>query len=533
MAITGEKSKSLDLESAEAEQTQDEIRDAAQTDKVVRGVNGSLTPKARKLRPLAGIILIALVVLAAAYMRHGLANRNKKTAKQTEAAQTGVGPATTVEKGMLSDQARNGLDIGQSHVPESAQRSFIATGDSPSGRSTLSTGTGNGTQSSSIPSLEYRQTPATTAVNGSLSFAEQRRLEEYNREGEAMEAATSVKGTLPSEDKEKAATDADPLQAIQAALINARAALGANPAQGGAPQSASSPPAGAPGPQEQRTDYERQNDQEQKATFGQQHGKQESEYLGQSRKPAQSRYEIKAGWLIPAVLEQQLNSDLPGLIRALVRENVYDSATGGYILVPAGSTLVGIYNSHVGYGQSALQAVWRRIIFPDGSSLSLGGFEGDDNTGAAGFRDQVDNHWGRILSGALLTSLFSAGIELSQGTNSSVLQSPSVGQQVGQAVGQQVGQLGVEVTRRNLNIQPTIIVRPGYRFFVRVEKDLLFDGPYSPMRAESESRQGLGNNFGRASSGSQEGSEDGGAESEPRGATVDGRPSGNDAAPPH
>jgi hypothetical protein len=294
MAITGEKSKSLDLESAGAEQSQDEIRDAAQTDKVVRGVNGSLTPKARKLCPLAGIILIALVVLSAAYMRHGLANRNKKTAKQTEAVQTGVGPATTVEKGMLSDQARNGLDIGQSHVPESAQRSSIATGDSPAGRSTLSTGTGNGTPTSSIPPLEYRQTPASTAVNGSLSFAEQRRLEEYNREREAMEAATSVKGNLPSEDNEKAATDADPLQAIQAALINARAALGANPAQGGVPQSASSQPAGAV-PQEQRTDYERQNDQQQKADFGQQHGKQESEYLGQSRNPALGKYEIKAG----------------------------------------------------------------------------------------------------------------------------------------------------------------------------------------------------------------------------------------------
>ncbi len=155
--------------------------------------------------------------------------------------------------------------------------------------------------------------------------------------------------------------------------------------------------------------------------------------------------------------------------------------TGKYVLIPAGSTLVGIYNSHVGYGQKALQAVWRRVIFPDGSSLSLGGFEGDDSEGAAGFRDQVDNHWGRIFSGALLTSLFAAGIEISQGQNSSVLTQPSYGQQIGQAVGQQVGQVGVEVTRRNLNIQPTIIVRPGYRFFVRVEKDLLFKGPYSAM----------------------------------------------------
>jgi type IV secretory pathway VirB10-like protein len=77
--------------------------------------------------------------------------------------------------------------------------------------------------------------------------------------------------------------------------------------------------------------------------------------------PALGKYEVKAGWLIPAVLEQQLNSDLPGFIRALVRENVYDTVSGQYILIPAGSTLVGIYNSHVGYGQNALQAVWRRV----------------------------------------------------------------------------------------------------------------------------------------------------------------------------
>lgn len=533
MGSTGQNPKSLDLEAAAGNEDQDEIRAAAQTNKVVRGVNGSLTPKARKLRPLAGIIIIALVVLAAAYMRHGLASRNKKVTKQAEAEKVGIGPATTVEKGMLSDQARNGLDTGQSHVPVSLEpRASLFSGEPPAGRSSLLAGTGSGPQTSSIPPLEYRQTSASTAVNGSLSFAEQRRLEEYNREREAMDAGTSVKGNLPGEDREKAAAVTDPLQAIQAALINARAAQGV----GGVPQSGGLQ-ATAAGLPEQRTDYERQNDQEQKAGFGQRHGKQETEYLGNMRKPPLGKYEIKAGWLIPAVLEQQLNSDLPGLIRALVRENVYDSATGRYILVPAGSTLVGIYNSHIGYGQNALQAVWQRVIFPDGSSLALGGFEGDDSTGAAGFRDQVDNHWRRILSGALLTSLFSAGIEVSQGTNSSVLQSQSVGQQVGQAVGQQVGQLGVEVTRRNLNVQPTIIVRPGYRFFVRVEKDLLFNGPYSPMTAESgsgpDSGQSVGHSPGRRASGSEEGDKEGSAESEPRGAAVDRGPSGNDPAPPH
>jgi len=481
MATNVEDLKALDLENRGGEQEQEALKRAAQTDKVVRGVNGGVVPRARKLRPLAGIIVIAIVVLAALYMRHGMANRNRKATKQTEIAKVGVGPATNVEKGLLSDQARNGLDTGQMHVPDSlTPRSSIMSKDGANGFGDPVPGLANGTRASSVPPIEYKQGPVSTAANGSLSFAEQRRLDEYKREMEAMEAATSVKANLPREETESPAQQPnDPLQAIQTALINARAAQGF----GGGAQPSSLQPAGL-GPQEQRTEYERQNDQEQKGYFGRQHNKEESEYLGRERTPALGKYEVKAGWLIPAVLEQQLNSDLPGLIRALVRENVYDTVTGKYVLIPAGSTLVGIYNSHVGYGQKALQAVWRRVIFPDGSSLSLGGFEGDDSEGAAGFRDQVDNHWGRIFSGALLTSLFAAGIGISQGQNSSVLTQPSYGQQIGQAVGQQVGQVGVEVTRRNLNIQPTIIVRPGYRFFVRVEKDLLFKGPYSavPLR---------------------------------------------------
>jgi type IV secretory pathway VirB10-like protein len=478
MATNGEELKALDLENKGGEQEQEALKRAALTDKVVRGVNGGVVPRARKLRPLAGIIVIAIVVLAALYMRHGMANRNKKTTKQTEIAKVGVGPTTNVEKGLLSDQARNGLDTGQMHVPDSlTPRSSIVNADGGNRPGDPVSGSANGTRASSVPPIEYRQGPVSTAANGSLSFAEQRRLDEYKREMEAMEAATSVKGNLPGGETERSAQALnDPVQAIQAALINARAAQGV----GGGVQPPSLQAAGL-GSQEQRTEYERQNDQEQKGNFEQQHNKEGSEYLGREREAARGRYEVKAGWLIPAVLEQQLNSDLPGLIRALVRENVYDTVTGRCVLIPAGSTLVGIYNSHVGYGQKALQAVWRRVIFPDGSSLSLGEFEGDDSEGAAGFRDQVDNHWGRIFSGALLTSLFAAGIEISQGQNSSVLTQPSYGQQIGQAVGQQVGQVGVEVTRRNLNIQPTFIVRPGYRFFVRVEKDVLFKAPYSAM----------------------------------------------------
>jgi type IV secretion system protein TrbI len=347
VTINEESRKPVDLESAHADDEREKLLQDAQVDKVVRGVNGSISPKVRRLRPLAGIIIIAIVVAAALYMRHGLSVRHRKEKTQVDAVKVGTGPATTVEKGMLSDQTRNGLDTGQSHVPNSLapRTSLLDTGGSQA--------SGHPDHGTSIPTINYHPDPASTATNGALSFAEQQRAEEYKREMEAMEAPTSVKASLTSESSNKPPVPAtDPLQSLQAALLNARAAQGVAP---GVQASFAG--------QDQRTDYERQNDQGRKVDFGSLHGKEENEYLGREREAALGKYEIKAGWLIPAVLEQELNSDLPGLIRALVRENVYDSVSGRYVLIPAGSTLVGIYNSHVGYGQNALQAVWRRIIF--------------------------------------------------------------------------------------------------------------------------------------------------------------------------
>jgi type IV secretion system protein VirB10 len=203
-----------------------------------------------------------------------------------------------------------------------------------------------------------------------------------------------------------------------------------------------------------------------------------------------SKYEIKAGWDIPATLEQAVNSDLPGEIKALVRSNVYDTATGHYLLIPQGARLVGTYNSRIAYGQRGVQVLWNRIIYPDGSSLDLGdragdGMTGTDTAGNAGFRSGVDNHYKRLIGFAALSSLFSAGVELGQnggGGGGSVLQGPNAGQTVSAAVGQQLGELGVEITRRNLNIQPTIHIPIGYRFNVRVGRDILFDAPYRPVR---------------------------------------------------
>jgi type IV secretory pathway VirB10-like protein len=190
-----------------------------------------------------------------------------------------------------------------------------------------------------------------------------------------------------------------------------------------------------------------------------------------------TKYEVQAGWDIPATLEQAINSDLPGEVRGLVRENVYDTSTGHYLLIPQGARVVGEYSSRVAYGQSSVQVVWTRLIFPDGSSVDLGGLNGQDVRGQSGFRDKVDNHYVRLISAALLTSAFAAGIEMTQNQSATAtVLTPS--QLATQAVGQQLGELGTRITERNLDIQPTIKISIGYRFTIRVRKDLVFDRPY-------------------------------------------------------
>jgi type IV secretion system protein TrbI len=228
-------------------------------------------------------------------------------------------------------------------------------------------------------------------------------------------------------------------------------------------------------------DYDLQNDQERKQAFIEKtRGRAVNNYLKSTRTPALGKYEVKMGWDIPAILEQGINSDLPGEVKALVRSNVYDTATGKYLLIPQGSRLVGVYDSQIAYGQSRLQVIWSRIIYPDGSSINLDGMMGQDIQGMAGFHDKVDNHYKRLVGFALLTSVFTAGIELSQRQNTSLLSTPTAGQTASSAVGQQLGELGTEVTRKNLSIQPTVKIPIGYRFNVRVNRDILFETPYIP-----------------------------------------------------
>jgi type IV secretory pathway VirB10-like protein len=210
---------------------------------------------------------------------------------------------------------------------------------------------------------------------------------------------------------------------------------------------------------------------------------QSEDYLRSIRTAPVSRFEIKAGWEIPAILEQSLDSDLPGELKALVTSNVYDTATGIYLLIPQGSRLIGRYDSRIAYGQDGVQVIWNRIVFPDASTIDLNGMVGLDSHGNAGLRDKVDRHYRRLLGFSVLTSMFTAAFAISQQRNESVLVNPSAGQIAAGAVGQDLSQTGAQITRRNLNVQPTIRVPAGYRFTVRVNRDILFEAPYQAVEA--------------------------------------------------
>ena len=185
-----------------------------------------------------------------------------------------------------------------------------------------------------------------------------------------------------------------------------------------------------------------------------------------------SRWEVKAGTIIPAALITTINSDLPGEIIAQVTQPVYDHVTGRTVLRPQGSRLIGIYDSQVAYGQSRALIAWTRLIMPDGRSINIGSMGGIDLTGAAGLQDQVDGHFGQLARGIFLSSMLSVGAASAQDANSRSSGGLVVNSAASGAANsaQQVGQ---QITARDLNRQPTIMIRAGFPLTVLVNKDMV------------------------------------------------------------
>jgi type IV secretion system protein VirB10 len=204
-------------------------------------------------------------------------------------------------------------------------------------------------------------------------------------------------------------------------------------------------------------------------------------YSNNTRMPQAAILELKAGSLIPGLLVTGVNSDLPGTVLGQVSENVYDTATGRYLLIPQGTRILGVYDSRVTFGQKRVGIVWNRLIYPDGSSLNISGSPGTDLAGYSGIKGAVDNHYGQLLSAALFVSIFASAAEISTGgdTNSGN-ENKSVKDVMTETAGATIAELGAKLANRALDIQPTIKIKPGSRFNVMLQQDFVFLQAWNP-----------------------------------------------------
>lgn len=184
--------------------------------------------------------------------------------------------------------------------------------------------------------------------------------------------------------------------------------------------------------------------------------------------PPASPWQLSAGSVIAASLVTGLNSDLPGMVVAQVTENAYDSATGRILLLPQGARLIGRYDSVVAFGQSRALLIWQRIVLPDGSSIDLDNFPATDTAGYAGVADRVDFHTWRLLRGIGLSTLLGVGTQLTFGDSEVDLV-----RALRESAQSNADRAGQRIVERNLDIQPTIRVRPGFPVRVLVHKDLI------------------------------------------------------------
>jgi type IV secretory pathway VirB10-like protein len=184
---------------------------------------------------------------------------------------------------------------------------------------------------------------------------------------------------------------------------------------------------------------------------------------------------IMAGTVLPCVLITGINSDLPGIITAQIRRNIYGSVTGSDLLIPMGTKILGRCDSRVNWAQERVQVNWNRLIFPNGSSLLLGaGMPGTDEGGATGFKDQVNNHYGKLLPAILVSTFLSAGAEYGDAGKD-----PQIGETIAEGLSRDINHTGQRIVNRQLNIRPTIEIKQGFPFNIMVDKDIILDR-YNP-----------------------------------------------------
>lgn len=208
-------------------------------------------------------------------------------------------------------------------------------------------------------------------------------------------------------------------------------------------------------------EYKTQNGQDEKRNFvnSQRDVQITTEWLTQNH--------IAQGSIIPIILINGVNSDLPGEIIGEVSQNIYDSLTGKNLLIPKGTRVIATYDSAVTYGQTRLLVVWNYLVRPDGFAMNLPGFTGTNKLGYSGVEGAVDAHIGSIVGGAALSSVIDIGLGVATSlVNDSIFKNGVA------SVANTVASTGQKYLDKQINRQPTIVISPGTYASLLVSKNL-------------------------------------------------------------
>ncbi|MGN8119174.1 type IV secretion system protein VirB10 [Labrys sp. 22185] len=198
---------------------------------------------------------------------------------------------------------------------------------------------------------------------------------------------------------------------------------------------------------------------------------------------------IPAGMFIHGVLETAIQSDLPGMVRAITSEDVW-SFDGRRVLMPKGSILIGTYRSGLQRGQTRVLVIWTRAMRSDGTSVDLGSY-GTDDLGRSGLTGEVDNHYLQRFGSAAVLSLvggvssFIAGLNIhgqsqssSGNNNNNNNYSQQGASQAQQTISQTMSDMANTALKDEINIPPTLHVDQGTRIVIFVQRDLDFSALY-------------------------------------------------------
>jgi len=222
------------------------------------------------------------------------------------------------------------------------------------------------------------------------------------------------------------------------------------------------------GPTTPASEAAAQSDQAGKRAFLAQASNQRTVSVERLAAPASPNI-LQAGSIIPAALITGVRSDLPGQITAQVTANVYDSPTGRILLIPQGARLIGEYDSEIAAGQTRVLLAWDRLIMPDGRSIILDRQPGADGAGFAGLQDRVNQHWGNLLKAAAVSTLLGVGTEVGADSENNLIRALRRGSQ------DTINQSGQQIVRRELNVQPTLTIRPGHPLRIILTRDLMLE----------------------------------------------------------